>query len=95
LDIHFSSEKFNPINHPDPTKIDAMFFATTEETLILLGDEGLANSNINSNLVKNNDFHSIGMSKQNSQPMSSLLKHERRYRDMDTFILCNPNAMSY
>ena len=80
----------------DSVKIDAMFFTTTEEPMVLLGDEEPGDSSS----ISQNDFHGIEKPKPPSNTASSkepskLLKNERRYLDMDTFILCNPNAMSY
>jgi hypothetical protein len=91
--------------HKDAVKIDAMFFTSTEEPVVLLGDEHLLNGKANPSGQNEADFHQLDNSSQPSvgkensnnskdQP-SALFKHERRYLDMDTFILCNPNAMSY
>lgn len=71
-------------------KIDAMFFTTTEEHMILLGDEDKMQTNPN----LDNDFHPIDANS-TKDAASSLVKNERRYLDMDTVILCNPNAMCY
>lgn len=93
--------------HKDAVKIDAMFFTSTEEPVVLLGDEHLLNGKANPSGQNEADFHQLDNSSQPSvgkegnnsnnskeQP-SALFKHERRYLDMDTMILCNPNAMSY
>ena len=86
--------------HKDAVKIDAMFFTSTEEPVVLLGDEHLLNSKGNPSGHNEADFHQLDSSqpsvgKESKEQPSALLKHERRYLDMDTFILCNPNAMSY
>ena len=75
--------------HKDAVKIDAMFFATTEEPMVLIGDKLKSGNSIKDE----NDFHPI--QENGSKEHSALIKNERRYLDMDTFILCNPNAMSY
>lgn len=79
----------------DSIKLDAMFFTTTEEPMVLLGDEEPGDSSS----ISQNDFHGIQnrppSNATSSKEPSKLLKNERRYLDMDTFILCNPNAMSY
>ena len=94
--------------HKDAVKIDAMFFTSTEEPVVLLGDEHLINGKANPSGQNEADFHHLDNSSQpsvgkdgnnsnnsNKEQPSALFKHERRYLDMDTTILCNPNAMSY
>jgi hypothetical protein len=84
--------------HKDAVKIDAMFFTSTEEPVVLHGKANPSGQNeADFHQLDNSSQPSVGKENSNNskdQP-SALFKHERRYLDMDTFILCNPNAMSY
>lgn len=76
--------------------------------MVLIGNENLELSpktakQISLGFAQANDFHSLytrnpnilNESVHSKDKDSFLLSSERRYLNMDTFILCNPNAMSY
>jgi hypothetical protein len=62
-------------------KIDAMFFSATEEPCNLVGQR---NKNINTDIEN-----------ESRTAAHTAVQRDDKYLDYDTFILCNPNAMSY
>lgn len=52
--------------HKDAVKIDAMFFTSTEEPVVLLGDELLLNGKGNATGHNEPDFHQLDNSSQPS-----------------------------
>ena len=69
-----------------------MFFSASEEHVTLIGHEEQLEKQQS---PKSNDFHSISIQRENSEAISGLIDIDRRYLEMDTFIICNPNAMNY
>lgn len=90
------TKRFKPENQKKPVKIDAMFFPATEEKVTLIGNE---NKIDRKQRLDRDDFHPLEVQRNPSpiqaEMVTSMIKNERRYLELDTFIICNPNAMNY
>lgn len=84
----FAAEVPTFSENKNPAKIDSMFFAATDEEIELLGSEF-------SNMPKNETKLEFNQLEDCNKTLSETELHKRDYRDFDTFILCNPNAMNY